>query len=87
VPCPLEGAMGTYIILSRFSPRVFDDPQQFRAVARAVSARIKSDCPNVTWKESYVTLGRFDVVDLVEAVEHGKPETSQGEHRSFTNPR
>ena len=79
--------MGTYILLSRFSPEAFDDPQQFSAVARAVSARIKSDCPNVTWKESYVTTELFDVVDLVEAAEHGKPVTSQGEHRSFTNPR
>lgn len=28
---------------------------------------IKSECPGVTWKESYATLGRFDVVDVVEA--------------------
>jgi len=33
----------------------------------AVAARIKSDCPGVIWKDSYATLGRFDVVDIVEA--------------------
>jgi len=32
-----------------------------------VSAKIKSDCPGVVWKDSYATLGRFDVVDIVEA--------------------
>ena len=59
--------MATYIILSRFSPEAFEEPTQFRELADRVSARIKSDCPGVRWKDSYATLGRFDVVDLVEA--------------------
>jgi len=32
-----------------------------------VSAKIRSDCSGVVWKDSYATLGRFDVVDIVEA--------------------
>ena len=32
-----------------------------------MAARIKSDCPKVIWKDSYATLGRFDVVDIVDA--------------------
>jgi uncharacterized protein with GYD domain len=59
--------MATYVILSRFSPEAFRDPQEFRKLAEAVSAKIKSDCSGVRWKESYATLGRFDVVDIVEA--------------------
>jgi uncharacterized protein with GYD domain len=59
--------MATYIILSRFSPGAFDEPKDFRALADKVSARIKSDCPGITWKASYATTGRFDVVDIVEA--------------------
>lgn len=59
--------MTTYIILSRFSPEAFEEPKQFRELADKVSARIKRDCPGVRWKYSYATLGRFDVVDLVEA--------------------
>jgi uncharacterized protein with GYD domain len=43
--------MNTYVILSRFSPEAFRDPR---------------DCPGVRWKNSYATLGRFDVVDIVE---------------------
>ncbi len=27
----------------------------------------KKQCPDITWKGSFATLGRFDVVDLVEA--------------------
>jgi uncharacterized protein with GYD domain len=59
--------MTTYIILSRFSPEAFDDPRDFKDLANAVSAKIRKQCPDVTWKGSFATLGRFDVVDLVEA--------------------
>jgi len=59
--------MATYIILSRFSAEAFDDPRHFLELAEQVSKRIKKDCPGVEWKESYATLGRFDVVDIVEA--------------------
>jgi uncharacterized protein with GYD domain len=57
----------TYIILSRFSPEAFEDPQNFKDLASAVSAKIKKQCPDITWKDSFATLGRFDVVDFVEA--------------------
>ncbi len=59
--------MGHYVILSRFSPSAFGDPKEFRQLAATVSERIKNDCPAVTWKESFATMGRFDVVDIVES--------------------
>jgi uncharacterized protein with GYD domain len=59
--------MGTYVILSRISPQAFDDPKHFKTLAHAVSEKIKTDCPGVVWKDSYATLGRFDVVDIIEA--------------------
>lgn len=59
--------MGTYIILSRFSPRAFADPKEFRQLAATVSEKIKSECPGVKWKHSFATMGRFDVVDIVES--------------------
>lgn len=59
--------MTTYIMLSRFSPEAFEDPKNFRDLAAAVSEKIKRLCPDVTWKGSFATLGRFDVVDLIEA--------------------
>ena len=55
------------MILSRFSPEAFREPHEFKKLAEAVSARIKSECSGVQWKESFATLGRFDVVDIVEA--------------------
>ena len=59
--------MATYIILSRFSPEAFREPGEFKKIAEAVSAKIKNECSGVRWKDSYATLGRFDVVDVVEA--------------------
>src|SRR5438552_17257885 len=59
--------MATYVILSRISPQAFDDPKDFKALAKDVSEKIKRECPGVTWKESFATLGRFDVVDIVDA--------------------
>ena len=59
--------MASYIILSSFSPEAFSDPKQFKELAEAVTSRLRSECPGVTWKGSYATMGRFDVVDIVEA--------------------
>ncbi|MFP3880230.1 MAG: GYD domain-containing protein [Dehalococcoidia bacterium] len=59
--------MATYIILSQVSPQALEDPREFRQLAEKVSAKIKKECPGVVWKESYGTLGRFDVVDIVES--------------------
>jgi uncharacterized protein with GYD domain len=58
--------MATYVILSRFSPDAFRDPKDFKKLAETVSQKIKADCPGVEWKYSFATLGRFDVVDVVE---------------------
>jgi uncharacterized protein with GYD domain len=59
--------MATYVILSRVSPQAFSNPEEFKRLAAKVSEKIKSDCPSVTWKDSYATMGRFDVIDIVEA--------------------
>ncbi len=59
--------MPTYIILSRISPQAFSDPFEFKRIAATVAAKIKSQCPGVVWKESYSTMGQFDVIDIVEA--------------------
>jgi uncharacterized protein with GYD domain len=59
--------MATYVILSRVSPQALSSPADFKQLAQRVTAKIKSDCPGVVWKDSYATLGRFDVVDIIES--------------------
>ncbi len=59
--------MATYIILSRLSPEAFDNPKDFKKLAEKVAAEIRKQCKGVVWKQSYATMGRFDVVDIVQA--------------------
>ena len=59
--------MANYIILSRISPEAFSDPKEFKKMAIEVSEKIKSECPGVTWKASFSTLGRFDFIDIVRS--------------------
>ncbi|MFW6120783.1 MAG: GYD domain-containing protein [Petrotogales bacterium] len=59
--------MVTYVILSKFTPDAFEDPKDFKKLAETVSTKIKEECPDVKWKNSYATMGRYDVVDIVES--------------------
>ena len=59
--------MATYIILSKISHEAFAEPKGFKEIANKVAEKIKRECPGVTWKDSYATLGRFDVVDIIES--------------------
>jgi uncharacterized protein with GYD domain len=59
--------METYVIFTRLSPSSFKDSDQFRKLAKRVSQRIADECPKAHWKDSYALMGRFDVVDIVEA--------------------
>ncbi len=66
--------MATYIILSRLSPRAFNEVKEFKKMAQTVASKIKSECPKVKWKQSYVVTGRFDILDVVEAADLGSVE-------------
>src|SRR5260370_481668 len=59
--------MATYIILRQLAHDTVRDPKDFRKLAEEVAERIKKQCPKVAWKHSWATLGRFDVVDVVES--------------------
>ncbi len=59
--------MATYVILSQLAPDAFADPRDFKKIAKTVADRIRKECKGVVWKQSYALLGRFDVVDVVEA--------------------
>lgn len=59
--------MSTYLILTSLEPSAVSDPAELKQVAETVKAKIKERCPGVHWKDSYATLGRFDVIDVVES--------------------
>ncbi len=66
--------MATYLIFTRLGPDSFKDPNEFRQLADRVSEEIRRRCPGVTWRDSYVTLGRYDIVDVVEANDQAEVE-------------
>jgi len=59
--------MPSFVILSKLAPDALRQPSDLKKLAETVSAKIKKECPTVRWKESFATLGQFDVVDIVEA--------------------
>ncbi len=75
--------MASYVILSKLSPEFARDPGELRHLAETVSQKIKTECPKVHWKESYAVMGRFDVVDVVEADSPGDVEKAAMIIRSY----
>ncbi|HUU82803.1 MAG TPA: GYD domain-containing protein [Phycisphaerae bacterium] len=59
--------MATYLILSKLCAHAVKEPAELRQLAETVARKIKEQCPNIRWKDSYALMGSFDVVDLVEA--------------------
>ncbi len=59
--------MALYVILSRVSPEAFEDPSDFKKLADDVKKKIRKQCPDVIWRQSYMLMGRFDVLDIVES--------------------
>ncbi len=59
--------MSTYIILSKLKSGAFTEPKEFKELAAEVTRKIATDCPGVAWKESFAAMGRYDVIDIVEA--------------------
>ena len=59
--------MAVYVVLSRVTPGAFREPGDFKKVVETVVTRVQEDCPDITFKDSYATLGRFDFVDIIES--------------------
>ena len=59
------------------------DPSELRQFAETVSDKIKAECPKVRWKDSYAVMGRFDVVDIVEAESPAEVEKAAMIIRSY----
>ena len=68
--------MATYIILSHIAPDAIKDPEDLKGLAEIVEKEIKKRCPDVKWKDSFATMGRFDVVDIVEAADPKEVEAA-----------
>ncbi|OGK98450.1 MAG: GYD family protein [Candidatus Rokubacteria bacterium RIFCSPHIGHO2_12_FULL_73_22] len=59
--------MATYVVLTRLTPESVKAPTDLARLERAVSERIRKECPQVKWLANYAILGPCDYLDLFEA--------------------
>jgi uncharacterized protein with GYD domain len=59
--------MSTFIMLTRLSHEGLKSPRALETLGKAVSQRIKSECPDVEWIASYAVLGPADYLDVFSA--------------------
>ena len=79
--------MALYIILSQISEEAFRDPDEFRRIANTVAEKVKQECPDVVWKDSYATLGHYDVMDIIEADDLAQVEKASMIIRAYGHAR
>jgi uncharacterized protein with GYD domain len=59
--------MATFVMLTRLTPEAVKSPADLRTLEKAVSERVRRDCPTVKWVANYAILGPYDYLDLFEA--------------------
>lgn len=59
--------MATFIMLTRLSHQAIQSLASFEDLSRRVTERIRQDCPEVEWKQSFVVLGPADYLDIFSA--------------------
>lgn len=59
--------MSIFIMLTRLAAGVARTAPNLEDLERAAMDRIKQQCPNVHWLQSYAVLGRPDYVDIFTA--------------------
>ena len=59
--------MPTYVTLTRLSPESVKSPRELKKLEKAVSERIRHECPEVRWSGNYAILGPCDYLDIFEA--------------------
>lgn len=59
--------MPMYVLMTRLSPDVLQDPRGREAVGKEWKKRVDKSCPDVKWLAHYALLGPYDFMDIYEA--------------------
>jgi uncharacterized protein with GYD domain len=60
-------AMPTFIMLTRLNPDAVRSPRGLEQLEREAIKRVREECPDVEWLNSYAVLGPCDYLDVFKA--------------------
>jgi len=56
--------MATFIMLTRLNPDAVRSPRDLEQLEREAMKRVREECPDVEWLNSYAMLGPYDYLDV-----------------------
>ncbi len=56
--------MATFIMLTRLHPDAVRSPRDLEQLEREAMKRVREECPDVEWLNSYAVLGPYDYLDV-----------------------
>jgi uncharacterized protein with GYD domain len=59
--------MPTFVMLTRLNPDAVRSPRALEALERDAMKRVREQCPDVKWLNSYAVLGPYDYLDIFAA--------------------
>lgn len=59
--------MATFVLLSRLSPDLMEDPRGRRAIGKSWLEKVSQHCPDIEWQQHYALLGHYDFMDIFQA--------------------
>ncbi|NBC31578.1 MAG: GYD domain-containing protein [Alphaproteobacteria bacterium] len=62
--------MPTFVMLTRVSPGTLESPASFQRLEEEAVNRIKTECPDVEWRENLALLGPYDYLDVFTAADN-----------------
>jgi uncharacterized protein with GYD domain len=59
--------MDTFVMLTKVPHEGLRSPQALETLEQEVMARVRRECPQVSWLHSFAVLGPYDYIDIFEA--------------------
>jgi len=59
--------MQSFVMLTRLAPGTLTAPRALEDIEHNVMERVRAECPDVEWGESYAVLGPYDYLDIFKA--------------------